>query len=60
MVEYYSVPDQPLLWVDEKGLNERAKSAMAEIAKADDYGLARLGLHAAQARCVQRGRCESQ
>ena len=39
MVEYYSVPDQPLLWVDEKGVTERGKLAMAEIAKADDYGL---------------------
>jgi murein L,D-transpeptidase YcbB/YkuD len=39
LVEYYSVPDQRLLWVDEKGLNERAKLVMAEIAKADDYGL---------------------
>jgi len=39
LLDYYSVPDQPLLWVDEKGLNERAKLAMAEITKADDYGL---------------------
>jgi hypothetical protein len=39
LVEYYAVPDQPLIWVDDKGLNERAKLAMAEIAKADDYGL---------------------
>jgi murein L,D-transpeptidase YcbB/YkuD len=39
LVEYYAVTDQPLLWVDENGLNERAKLAMAEIAKADDYGL---------------------
>jgi len=39
LVEYYAVPDQPLIWVDNKGLNERAKLAMAEIAKADDYGL---------------------
>jgi murein L,D-transpeptidase YcbB/YkuD len=39
LVEYYSVPDQRLLWVDEKGLNERAKIVIAEIAKADDYGL---------------------
>ncbi len=39
LVEYYAVPDQPLLWVDENGLNERAKLAMAEIGKADDYGL---------------------
>jgi murein L,D-transpeptidase YcbB/YkuD len=39
LLDYYSVPDQPLLWVDDKGLNDRAKSAMGEIAKADDYGL---------------------
>jgi murein L,D-transpeptidase YcbB/YkuD len=39
LVEYYAVPDQPLLWVDENGVNERAKLAMAEIRKADDYGL---------------------
>ncbi|HSD93158.1 MAG TPA: L,D-transpeptidase family protein [Methyloceanibacter sp.] len=39
LLDYYAVPDQRLLWVDEKGLNERAKIAMAEIAKADDYGL---------------------
>ncbi len=39
LVEYYSVPDQRLLWVDENGLTERAKIAMAEIGKADDYGL---------------------
>ncbi|MGZ5850403.1 MAG: L,D-transpeptidase scaffold domain-containing protein, partial [Methyloceanibacter sp.] len=39
LLDYYSVPDQPLLWVDGNGLNERAKSAMGEIAKADDYGL---------------------
>ena len=39
LVEYYSMPDQSLIWVDDKGLNERAKLAMVEIAKADDYGL---------------------
>ena len=39
LLDYYAVPDQPLLWVDDKGVNERAKLAMAEIAKADDYGL---------------------
>jgi len=39
LVEYYSLPDQRLLWVDENGLTERAKIAMAEIGKADDYGL---------------------
>ncbi|MGH6865767.1 MAG: L,D-transpeptidase family protein [Methyloceanibacter sp.] len=39
LVEYYSVPDQKLLWVDDKGLSERGKSVIAEIQKADDYGL---------------------
>jgi L,D-transpeptidase YcbB len=39
LIEYYSVPDQRLLWVDEKGLTQRAKMVVAEIAKADDYGL---------------------
>jgi L,D-transpeptidase YcbB len=39
LLDYYAVPDQRLLWVDDNGLNERAKIAMAEIAKADDYGL---------------------
>ncbi len=39
LVEYYSVPDQHLLWVDENGLTERGKAIMAEIAQADDYGL---------------------
>ncbi len=39
LVEYYSVPDRPLLWVDENGLTERGKAIMAEIEKADDYGL---------------------
>jgi L,D-transpeptidase YcbB len=39
LLEYYAVPDQKLLWVDEKGLTERAKLVMAEIGKADDYGL---------------------
>jgi murein L,D-transpeptidase YcbB/YkuD len=39
LVEYYAVPDQPLLWVDDNGVNARAKLAMSEIAKADDYGL---------------------
>jgi murein L,D-transpeptidase YcbB/YkuD len=39
LLDYYAVPDQRLLWVDETGLNERAKTAMAEIGKADDYGL---------------------
>jgi murein L,D-transpeptidase YcbB/YkuD len=39
LVEFYAVPDQKLLWVDEKGLTERGKAVMAEIEKADDYGL---------------------
>jgi murein L,D-transpeptidase YcbB/YkuD len=39
LIEYYLVPDQPLLWVDDKGLTDRAKSVIAEIGKADDYGL---------------------
>jgi murein L,D-transpeptidase YcbB/YkuD len=39
LVEYYSVPDQSLLWVDENGLNKRAEMVMAEIEQADDYGL---------------------
>jgi murein L,D-transpeptidase YcbB/YkuD len=39
LIEYYSSPDQRLLWVDNNGLNDRAKLVMAEIGKADDYGL---------------------
>jgi murein L,D-transpeptidase YcbB/YkuD len=39
LVEYYSIPDQKLLWVDQNGLTDRGKSVMAEIQKADDYGL---------------------
>jgi L,D-transpeptidase YcbB len=39
LVEYYSLPQNSLLWVDENGLTDRAKAVMAEIAKADDYGL---------------------
>jgi murein L,D-transpeptidase YcbB/YkuD len=39
LLDYYAVADQRLLWVDERGLNERAKLAMAEIGKADEYGL---------------------
>ncbi|HEV3242651.1 MAG TPA: peptidoglycan-binding protein, partial [Methyloceanibacter sp.] len=39
LVEYYSVADNRLLWVDEHGLNDRAKSVMDEIGKADEYGL---------------------
>jgi murein L,D-transpeptidase YcbB/YkuD len=39
LIDYYSVPETGLLWVDEKGLSPRAKSVMEEIGKADDYGL---------------------
>ena len=39
LAEYYSVPDGPLVWVNENGLNDRAKAVMDEIAKADEYGL---------------------
>jgi murein L,D-transpeptidase YcbB/YkuD len=39
LVEYYSVPENKLLWVDDHGLNDRAKSVMEEIGKADEYGL---------------------
>ena len=39
LVEFYSVTDQRLLWVDANGLTERGKAVMAEIGKADDYGL---------------------
>ena len=39
LVAYYGAPDRNLLWVDENGLTERAKVVMAEIGKADDYGL---------------------
>jgi murein L,D-transpeptidase YcbB/YkuD len=39
LIEYYSVPDNRLLWVDEDGLTDRAKSVIKEIEKADEYGL---------------------
>src|SRR4029078_11735111 len=39
VVEFYSAPDGKLLWVDENGLTERGKAVVAEMAKADDYGL---------------------
>ena len=60
LIEYYLVPDQPLLWVDDNGLTDRAKSVMAEIGKADDYGLTRLRLHAARSRRLQRHRSQGQ
>ncbi len=39
LLEYYAGPDQKLLWVDENGLTKRAELVMAEIVKADDFGL---------------------
>ena len=39
LVKYYALADQGLLWVDENGLNQRGKAVIAEIKKADDYGL---------------------
>ncbi len=39
LIEYYLVPDQRMLWVDENGLTERAELVIAEIGKSDDYGL---------------------
>jgi murein L,D-transpeptidase YcbB/YkuD len=39
LVEYYSVAENRLLWVDDNGLNDRAKAVIEEIGKADDYGL---------------------
>jgi murein L,D-transpeptidase YcbB/YkuD len=39
LVEYYSTPDCGLLWVDEKGLTARGKAVIAEIGRADDFGL---------------------
>lgn len=39
LVEYYSNPEQRLLWVDENGITPRGKVVIAEIRQADDYGL---------------------
>lgn len=39
LVEFYSNPEQRLLWVDENGINARGKTVIAEIQRADDYGL---------------------
>jgi murein L,D-transpeptidase YcbB/YkuD len=39
LAEYYSVSDRRPLWVDVNGLTPRGKAVMAEIAKADEYGL---------------------
>ncbi|MGH7185231.1 MAG: hypothetical protein ACREIB_02995, partial [Pseudomonadota bacterium] len=39
LVEYYAVPDQRLLWIDVNGVNARGKAVIAEIEKANEYGL---------------------
>jgi murein L,D-transpeptidase YcbB/YkuD len=39
LADYYAVPGQLLLWVDERGVTAKGKAVMGEIAKADDYGL---------------------
>ena len=39
LVEYYAVPEQRLLWVDQNGVTERGKAVIAEIEQADDWGL---------------------
>lgn len=39
LVEYYAVPGQRLLWIDENGVTARGKAVIAEIGNADDYGL---------------------
>ncbi|MCH9809249.1 MAG: L,D-transpeptidase family protein [Alphaproteobacteria bacterium] len=38
---FYTVGDQRLLWVDGQGFSARAKQVIAEIGKADDWGLER-------------------
>jgi L,D-transpeptidase YcbB len=39
LIKYYAEADQGLSWVDENGVSERGKAVIAEIEKADDYGL---------------------
>ncbi|XSG83390.1 MAG: L,D-transpeptidase family protein [Methyloligella sp. ZOD6] len=39
LVEYYSLPENKPLWVSDKGLNDRAEKVIAELRKADSYGL---------------------
>ena len=58
LIEYYLVSEQPLLWVDENGLTERAKQVMAEIGKADDYGLTASDYSLARSRRLQRLRSQ--
>jgi len=39
LITYYAEPERQLLWVDETGLTARGKAAIAEIERADTYGL---------------------
>ena len=39
LVEFYAVPGQRPLWIDDRGVTDRGKAVIAEIEKADDYGL---------------------
>jgi L,D-transpeptidase YcbB len=39
LVDYYSAPNNHLLWINANGLTDRAKAVMEEIAKAHEYGL---------------------
>src|SRR5215510_105242 len=39
LVKFYAQTDQGLLWVDNNGLTQRAKSIIAEIGQADQDGL---------------------
>ena len=39
LVTYYAEPERQLLWVDETSLTARGKAAIAEIERADTYGL---------------------
>jgi len=39
LIKYYAEADQGLSWVDENGVSERGKAVIAEIERADDYGL---------------------
>lgn len=39
LTSYYETPGVPVIWTDASGLNARARKAIAEIRKADDWGL---------------------
>jgi L,D-transpeptidase YcbB len=39
LVEYYSTPDHTPLWVDDNGLDARAKAVIAVLKNADNFGL---------------------